>query len=124
MIQLDKVTKFYGERLIFSDVSFKIVDGEKVGIVGKNGAGKSTLIKIMMGAEEFDAGNISGLRAEDIGYAEQIPQFKKSTLLAEMLSIGVEEFQAKKILFGLGFSEFELTKNPNEFSGGETAKAG
>ena len=122
MIQLDKVTKFYGERLIFSDVSFKIVDGEKVGIVGKNGAGKSTLIKIMMGAEEFDAGNISGLRAEDIGYAEQIPQFKKSTLLAEMLSIGVEEFQAKKILFGLGFSEFELTKNPNEFSGGETAK--
>ncbi len=122
MIQLDKVTKFYGERLIFSDVSFKIVDGEKVGIVGKNGAGKSTLIKIMMGAEEFDAGNISGLRAEDIGYAEQIPQFKKTTLLAEMLSIGVEEFQAKKILFGLGFSEFELTKNPNEFSGGETAK--
>ncbi len=122
MIQLDKVTKFYGERLIFSDVSFKIVDGEKVGIVGKNGAGKSTLIKIMMGAEEFDAGNISGLRAEDIGYAEQIPQFKKSTLLAEMLSIGVEEFQAKKILFGLGFSEFELAKNPNEFSGGETAK--
>ena len=122
MIQLDKVTKFYGERLIFSDVSFKIMDGEKVGIVGKNGAGKSTLIKIMMGAEEFDAGNISGLRAEDIGYAEQMPQFKKSTLLAEMLSIGVEEFQAKKILFGLGFSEFELTKNPNEFSGGETAK--
>ena len=122
MIQLEKVTKFFGERLIFSDVSFKIMDGEKIGIVGKNGAGKSTLIKVLIGAEEFDGGTISGLHKEDIGYAEQIPHFKNSTLLAEMLSIGVEEFQAKKILFGLGFSEIELAKNPNEFSGGETAK--
>ena len=122
MIQLEKVTKFYGERLIFSDVSFKIIDGEKIGIVGKNGAGKSTLIKILIGAEEFDGGTISGLHKEDIGYAEQIPHFENSTLLAEMLSIGVEEFQAKKILFGLGFREMELAKNPNEFSGGETAK--
>ena len=122
MIQLDKVTKYFGERLIFSDVSFKIVDGEKIGIVGKNGAGKSTLLKIIIGVEEFDGGNISGLHKEDIGYAEQIPQFQKTTLLAEMLSAGVEEFQAKKILFGLGFTETDLKKNPNNFSGGETAK--
>ena len=122
MIQLDKVTKFFGERLIFSDVSFKIADGEKVAIVGKNGAGKSTLLKILIGIEEFDGGTISGLHKEDIGYAEQIPRFTNSTLISEMLSAGVEEFQAKKILFGLGFTEPELLKNPNEFSGGETAK--
>ena len=122
MIQIENLTKSYGERTIFSDVSFKIMNGEKVGIVGKNGAGKSTLIKIMIGAEEFDGGKIFGLRAEDIGYAEQIPHFTKKNLLAEMLSIGVQEFQAKKILFGLGFNENDLKKNPNEFSGGETAK--
>ena len=122
MIQVENLTKSFGERTIFADVSFKIIDGEKIGIVGKNGAGKSTLIKILIGAEDFDGGKIFGLRAEDIGYAEQIPHFSEKNLLAEMLSIGVQEFQAKKILFGLGFTEIELAKNPNEFSGGETAK--
>ena len=122
MIQLDNVTKFYGERLIFRDVTFRVIDGEKVGIVGKNGAGKSTLVKIMIGAEPFDAGTIGGLRAEDIGFVEQTPHFTATTLLDEMLTVGVEKFQARKILFGLGFTEAELAKNPNHFSGGETAK--
>ena len=122
MIQLDNVTKYYGERLIFRDVTFKIGDGEKVGIVGKNGAGKSTLIKIMTGIETFDAGTIGGLRAEDIGFVEQIPNFSAATLLDEMLTVDVEKFQARKILYGLGFSEAELEKNPNHFSGGESAK--
>ena len=122
MIQLENVTKSFGERTIFSGVSFRIADGEKVGIVGKNGAGKSTLLKIMLGLEEFEAGNISGIRKEDIGYAEQIPNFKNATLLSEVLSGEVQDFQAKKILFGLGFSETDLEKNPNDFSGGEKAK--
>ena len=123
MIQLDKVTKFYGERLILSDVTFKINDGEKLGIVGKNGAGKSTLVKIMIGAENFDAGTIGGLRAEDVGFVEQTPNFFAPTLFDEILSAGeVEEFQARKILFGLGFTDAELKKSPQHFSGGESAK--
>ena len=122
MIQLDNVTKFYGERLIFRDVSFKVIEGEKVGIVGKNGAGKSTLVKIMTGAETFDAGTIGGLRAEDIGFVEQTPKFTAATLLDEMLTVGCEKFQARKILYGLSFSEPELENNPNNFSGGESAK--
>ena len=122
MIQLDNVTKFYGERLIFRNVSFRIFDGEHVGIVGKNGAGKSTLVKIMTGAETFDGGTIGGLRTEDIGFVEQTPHFTAATLLDEMLTTGAEKFQARKILFGLGFTEPELEKNPNHFSGGESAK--
>ena len=122
MIQLENVTKSFGERTIFSDVSFKIQEGEKVGIVGRNGAGKSTLLKIMIGVEDYDAGKLSGLRKEDIGYAEQMPNFTQKTLLDEMLIGGVEEFQVRKILYGLGFTESELNKNPKNFSGGETGK--
>ena len=122
MIQLDNVTKYYGERLIFRDVSLRIQDGEKIGIVGKNGAGKSTLLKVMTGAESFDAGTIDGIRAEDFGLAEQTPNFTAATLLDEMLTVGAEKFQARKVLFGLGFTESELEKNPNHFSGGERAK--
>jgi len=122
MIQIENLTKSFGERTIFSDISFKIQDGEKVGIVGKNGAGKSTLLKIMIGIEDYDAGKLIGLRQEDIGYAEQMPNFTQSTLLDEMLRDGAAEFQVRKILYGLGFTESELAKNPKNFSGGETGK--
>ena len=110
MIQVENVTKSFGERTIFSNVSFRIQDGEKIGIVGKNGAGKSTLIKIMLGAEEFDSGKIFGLRAEDIGYSEQIPHFTQENLLAEMMSGGVEEFQAKKFYSAWALRKVNLQK--------------
>ena len=123
MILIENLSKSFADRLLFSEVNFRINDGEKVGIVGKNGTGKSTLIKIIIGDEEYDSGILTGFHAEDLGYAEQIPNFNASTLLDELLSVGeVKEFEAKKILFGLGFSEVELSKNPNAFSGGEKAK--
>ena len=123
MILAQNLSKSFGERLIFSNVDFRIDDKEKVGIVGKNGAGKSTLLKLIIGSLEPDEGSISGVRPEDFGYAEQIPTFSARTLLDELLiADGAQEFQAKKILYGLGFNDDDLKKNPNEFSGGESAK--
>ncbi len=123
MILAQDISKSFGERLILADVNFRIDDKEKVGIVGKNGAGKSTLLKIIVGTVEPDEGSISGVRREDFGYAEQIPIFSARSLLDELLSIdGAQEFMAKKILYGLGFNDDDLKKNPNDFSGGESAK--
>lgn len=123
MIQIENLTKTFADRTLFKDVSFRINDGEKVGIVGKNGTGKSTLMRIIIGIEEFDTGTVTGYHVEDLGYAEQMPKFTQKTVLEELMSIDeVKEFEVKKVLFGLGFNESELAKNPNEFSGGETAK--
>ena len=123
MILAQNLTKSFGERTILSDVSFRIDDKEKVGIVGKNGAGKSTLLKLIIGTLEPDNGSVSGTHPEDFGYAEQIPTFSAPTLLDELLSINdSQEFQAKKILYGLGFNDDDLKKDPNRFSGGESAK--
>ncbi len=123
MILAQDISKSFGERLIFSGINFRIDDKEKVGIVGKNGAGKSTLLKIIIGSLEPDSGSISGVHPEDIGYAEQIPTFSARSLLDELIAIdGAQEFMAKKILYGLGFNDDDLKKNPNDFSGGESAK--
>ena len=130
MILIENLSKSFADRLLFSEVNFKVSDGEKLGIVGKNGTGKSTLIKIIIGDEEYDEGTVSGFHSEDLGYAEQIPRFTHKNLIDELMSINdneffdgaVKEFEVKKVLFGLGFTETDLVKNPNEFSGGEMAK--
>lgn len=51
-LQVDGLTKSYGDRLLFADVTFGIEEGDKIGIVARNGTGKSTLLRIMAGLEE------------------------------------------------------------------------
>ena len=73
LITVEGLTKSYGDRLLFGDLSFGIAEGDKIGIVAKNGTGKSTLLSILAGHEAPDSGNIitrSGLR---IGYLPQKP---------------------------------------------------
>ena len=54
MLTLAGLSKSYGERLLFDDVSFTLQSGDRIGLVGPNGAGKSTLLKIILGREEPD----------------------------------------------------------------------
>ena len=71
LLSVQALAKRYGERLVFSAVSFRLAHGDRVGLVGPNGTGKSTLLRIAAGRDEPDAGNVAIARGTRIGLLEQ-----------------------------------------------------
>jgi ATP-binding cassette subfamily F protein 3 len=123
VIKINQLSKSYFARELFTDVSFQMNAGDRLGLVGRNGHGKSTLFKLILGQEEPDSGEIAIPRNYRIGHLEQHLHFTQSTILAEAaLGLAEEEshsiYKAEAILFGLGFSRADLERAPREFSGG------
>ena len=87
MIQLEEISKAYGGQQLFSGLSWRIPDGERIGLVGPNGAGKTTLCRLLAGVEEPDAGRISRPRETTVGYLPQeVGGSTAGSVLAEALS--------------------------------------
>ena len=87
MIQLDNLSKGFGGRELFSDLSWHVAPGERVGLVGPNGAGKSTLVKIIAGTESSDTGRIITPSDYRIGYLPQeVGHFGDETVLEEVIA--------------------------------------
>lgn len=118
MISVAKIAKEFGERSLFSDVSFQIGKGERWGLVGRNGSGKSTLMKILCGQESSDQGEVMIPKKYRIGWLQQHLQFTASTIVQEAMSSGCQEYQAETILLGLGFSVADMSVDPSSLSGG------
>lgn len=123
MISFDNISKSYGARVLFENVTFNINKGERIGLVGRNGHGKTTLMRIITGEESADEGKISIPKNYKIGFLKQHISFSKKTVIEEaMLGLKEEEkddrWKAEKILFGLGFTADDMEKDPASFSGG------
>jgi len=123
VIKINQLSKSYFARELFTDVSFQMNAGDRLGLVGRNGHGKSTLFKLILGHEEPDSGEITVPRNYRIGHLEQHLHFTQPTILEEAaLGLPEEEshfiYKAEAILFGLGFSHADLERAPREFSGG------
>ena len=123
MIKINQLSKSYFARELFTNVTFQMNAGDRLGLVGRNGHGKSTLFKLILRHEEPDSGEITIPRNYRIGHLEQHLHFIQPTILAEAaLGLPEEEshsiYKAEAILFGLGFSHADLEKAPREFSGG------
>ena len=121
MIQINNISKSFGTKCLFKDVSFSLERRERVGLVGRNGSGKSTLFNILQGIEHPDGGEILIPKGHRIGTISQHISFKKNTLLEECTQVlqgdyEFDSYKAEKILTGLGLKDFE--KNPHSFSGG------
>ena len=71
MIILSNLSKAYGPKTLFSQVSLRLQRGEKLGLVGPNGAGKTTLFSIILGALEADGGKVEREKGRTIGYLPQ-----------------------------------------------------
>src|SRR5205809_980004 len=87
MIQVEGIAKAYAGQPLFRELSWRIPDGERVGLVGPNGAGKTTLCRLLVGLEEPDAGRISRPREATVGYLPQeVAGSSGGSVLVEALS--------------------------------------
>ena len=77
IINIEHISKIFGEKVIFEDASFGIQQGDKIGIVGINGTGKSTLLRMIAGEEEPDQGQIIRQNGLKIAYLPQNPHFSE-----------------------------------------------
>ena len=98
MIILSNISKAYGPKTLFSDVSLRLLRGEKLGLVGPNGAGKTTLFSIILGELEEDSGKVELERGKTIGFLpqESAPTGEETVLeLATAISTELSEIQRK-----------------------------
>lgn len=84
-ITVQNLTKYYGDRLILSDLTFDIQPGEKVAILGPNGAGKTTLLHILSGRLEYDGGHVSIGDRKTVGMIDQMPDFPDEVTVEDVL---------------------------------------
>ena len=74
-LQIDKLTKSFGDLVLFEDITFGIAQGQKVGLIAKNGTGKTTLLNIIAGKEDYDSGAVVFRNDLRVGYLEQTPHY-------------------------------------------------
>jgi ATP-binding cassette subfamily F protein 3 len=123
MIKVINLFKAFGSQEIFEDISFNVNPGERIGLVGRNGHGKTTLLKMIIGEEHQDSGDIVIPKGYTIGHVSQHIRFTQNTVVAEAcMGLPVEQredkWKAEKILAGLGFSMDDMRRPPLDFSGG------
>jgi ATP-binding cassette subfamily F protein 3 len=138
MLTIADVSKAYGTRTLFEDVSLFIARSDRYGLVGPNGAGKTTLFNLILGEETPDTGTIEWERGANFGFLPQESAPVRDETVLEIATSGRKllpendddydidwtlEPRARKILAGLGFREGDADKKANTFSGGWVMRA-
>ena len=130
VIELNNVTKSYGDRTLINDLSFSIPKGAIVGIIGGNGAGKSTLFRMITGEEQPDSGEIKIGETVDIAYVEQLRDEMKDDVSVwqsvsnghELIQIGGYEVSSRAYIGRFNFKGTDQQKKVGELSGGERGR--
>ena len=97
--QVEHISKSYGGRELFSDVSFKLEEGDRLALVGPNGAGKTTMMRILSGEDAPDEGRVIYAKGVSVGYLEQEAiEMPDAPLFEEVLSSQIEVIEAERKL--------------------------
>lgn len=78
ILQIEGLTKSFSDLVLFSDISFGIAEGERIGLIAKNGSGKTTLLNILVGKEPYDNGSVVFRRDVRVAYLEQDPKYPEN----------------------------------------------
>ena len=112
ILQLEHITKSFGGRTLFADVSIRLEEYDRLALVGPNGAGKTTLLRIISGEDDADSGRVVLARGARIGYLEQEAiEMEDNPVFEEVLSSQTEILAAERRLKKL---EDELGANPTD----------
>ena len=130
VIEFDKVSKRFGENILFEDLSFSVPKAAIVGIIGGNGAGKSTLFRIITGSEQADSGNIRSGESVKIAFVEQSREdLEDEKTVWEALSDGLDtltignyEISSRAYAGRFNFKGTDQQKHVGDLSGGERGR--
>ena len=119
-LQIDSLTKSYGVRMLFADISFTVNEGDKIGIVAKNGTGKSTMLRIIAGEESPDSGSVILNSGITVGYLPQQPAFPEGATpqyLADDFADDDHRQQFVRLLTQMGITD--MSASVDTMSGGQ-----
>lgn len=128
-LQIEKLTKSFGDRLLFADITFGVYEGDKIGIVARNGDGKSTFLNILTGHEDYDSGSVTYRNGLRVGYLEQLPPMPQGMTALEYATPapepGHEEIWngadlARRMLTDFGIKDVEMPLQ--NLSGGQAKR--
>ena len=112
-LQVDHLTKSFGEHVLFEDISFGVAQGQRIGLIAKNGTGKSTLLDILAGVEGYDSGSIVYRSGLSIGYLRQTPTLPQGRTIADLC----RSHELEALLHVLGITDTSLLTD--QLSGGQ-----
>lgn len=122
ILNIEHISKIYGDKIIFEDASFGIHEGDKIGIIGINGTGKTTLLRMAAGIEEPDSGQIVRQNGLRIAYLPQNPEFPRdATVSSYALGKSAEtDWMVESNLTKLGIVQYDTPLA--QLSGGQRRK--
>ena len=121
-LSVDGISKSYGIKTLFDDVTFGIEKGDKTALIAANGSGKSTMLKILVGKESPDSGTITYANDIKVGYLEQLPVYPSGSLISDLLEDLTEEQHLKARQFLSRFALNDLDQRIDQLSGGQVKR--